>query len=177
MRTATVFGDFQELTTRISCDTATGCHSSATFTFTNQQSFSISIEANVDSDLDPPGVLKGGASAGINWSWETSVAKGSVDGYDLRDGDAGHVRFWPFMRESCGDLAITSMDCPKNGVCVPQKWEGRKDQVNAINACGYTPLLLKDGTNSSGDGVATFCYTGGPRNGQGCDPPLNQLPV
>ena len=145
------------MTAHVTCDTTT-CAPGVSQTYTSTQSFSISIGGDASAGDD---TIKGGASVGASWSWSTSQATSQTYTFTLSTGDAGNVVFKPYYQQSCGDMKYFLLDSSDDGFsnsCDPTPY------AEDTNACGQTPIM----NGNFADGDFSFCYTDGPKKGQGC---------
>lgn len=137
-----ITGDPQKVGTDANCDLekCTGQHSD---TLTVSQSFSISIGATGDTESGEEGILKTGASVGVDWSWSKTTASTNSWSFDLANGDVGHVVFRPYYQQSCGVLSYYGQSCVDDqGMdCICDDAAYAEDE----NSCGLTPIITSDG--------------------------------
>lgn len=152
-----ITGAPQNVSDHITCD-SDSCPTAVSQTYTSTESFTISIggDSSVGDDT-----IKGGASVGASWSWSTSSAMSDTYTFTLSNGDAGNIVFRPYYQQSCGDMQYFTLDQNVDGTAT---YCDSMAYAEDANACGQTPIVQ----NGFAYGDVTFCYSAGPKAGQGC---------
>lgn len=159
--TQKIVGPPQTVSDHITCDTDT-CPAAVSNTYTATESFEINIGVDANAGDD---TIKGGASGGASWSWSQSSATSNTYTFTLKNGDSGNIVFRPYYHQSCGDLKYFAYASTGGGDGTADTASCGDDPINEdTNACGQTPI--KNGNFADGD--FTFCYSDGPKAGQGC---------
>lgn len=89
------------------------------------------------------GLTADSITATTAFSWSKAVASTDTYGFNLANGDDGHIEFIPNMNQICGDLTSYGHRFTLIGT-VP--FCSSTVQAQDSNACGASAVVLNDGT-------------------------------